>query len=239
MTYQRLSEISADLIDEVESYPFVRTKLFEAMEPPKQNVIILKGARGVGKSTLLKQFLRKCRSQSNPVFYFSADSSLLEMRLVELAHEYYKRGGVYLAVDEIHKYLGWQAEIKTIIDSFTSLKLIVSGSSSLSLDYAKADLSRRQVMLHAQGLSFREYIEKTHQFKFDSYDLKNIITRAEELSRTIVNVFRKNNVDLITTFKNYLMVLRMFLGECSVLPHSGHRQLFSGKCSSNCVTSFS
>ena len=190
-------------------------------------------------SEISAQFLRKCRSQSNPVFYFSADSSLLEMRLVELAHEYYKRGGVYLAVDEIHKYLGWQAEIKTIIDSFTSLKLIVSGSSSLSLDYAKADLSRRQVMLHAQGLSFREYIEKTHQFKFDSYDLKNIITRAEELSRTIVNVFRKNNVDLITTFKNYLMVLRMFLGECSVLPHSGHRQLFSGKCSSNCVTSFS
>lgn len=204
MSFQRLNEISNDLIAEAANFSFVRSELFDALNPPKQNAVILKGARGIGKSTLIQQFLLNRQKKGSKVLYVSADSTLLDIGLAKFAHEYQKRGGDYLAFDEIHKYDGWQAEVKTILDSFTNLKVLVSGSSSTSLDYASTDLSRRHIMLSAQGLSFREYVEKTHQLKFSSYSLRDILNNSEEIVPQITKVFRHSSLDLLEIFKKYL-----------------------------------
>ena len=204
MTYQRLNEISDDLISSAGDYFYIRTELFSALEPPSKNVTILKGARGIGKSTLLQQFLLKKRDAGYKVSYISADSTLLNTTLAEFAHEYYKRGGEYLAIDEIHKYGGWQAEVKTILDAFPNVKLMASGSSSLSLDYTSADLSRRHVMLRAKGLSFREYVNKNHQFSLKIISLPDIMSSAEEITLQIAKLFRVNKLDLLAIFKLYL-----------------------------------
>lgn len=204
MSYQRLIEISSDLITEVGNYTYVRSTLLASIKPLNKNVVILKGARGIGKSTLIQQYLLKKQVEGHRVFYVSADSTLLTVTLAELAHEYYKRSGVYLAIDEIHKYANWQAEVKTIIDSFPNLKLVVSGSSSLNLDYAAADLSRRHIMLHAQGLSFREYINKRYDLNLDPYTLEKIISHCDEITSKIVNKFNKEKLDLLELFHQYL-----------------------------------
>lgn len=204
MSYQRLAEISDDLISEASTYTFVRSELFKALEPPKKNVVILKGARGIGKSTLIQQFLLQKQKNGFNVLYISADSTLLNLQLAELAQEYYKRGGEYLAIDEIHKYIGWQAEVKTILDAFSHLKLIVSGSSSLNLDYASADLSRRHSMLHAKGLSFREYLNKNYHTAFEIYSLAEILASANVLSVAITKVFTHKKIDLLKIFHDYL-----------------------------------
>ncbi len=204
MSYQRLKEISDDLMLQVKTLPFVREQLFAALEPPKQNVVILKGARGIGKSTLLLQFLLKQQQAQQNVLYVSADSTLLETSLAELAYEYHKRGGRYLAIDEIHKYNHWQAEIKTILDAFTDLKILVSGSSSIHLDYAAADLSRRHIMLNAQGLSLREYLVKHWQLSLKSYSLNEILNNAADLAASIIRATRSQGLDLLTIFKDYL-----------------------------------
>ena len=70
MSYQRVNDVSDELISAVKELPFIRTHLFNALNPPKQNVVILKGARGVGKSTLLLQFLlkKKTRKYQGTVF---------------------------------------------------------------------------------------------------------------------------------------------------------------------------
>ncbi len=86
ITYQRLTEISDDLIHEAGSYTFIREALFKALEPPKKNVVILKGARGIGKSTLIQQFLYNKSRLNFKVFYITADSTLLNVKLAELAH---------------------------------------------------------------------------------------------------------------------------------------------------------
>jgi len=204
MSFQRLNEISNDLITEAANFAFVRSELFDALNPPKQNVVILKGARGIGKSTLMQQFLLNQQKKGCKVLYVSADSTLLDISLAKFAHEYQKRGGDYLAIDEIHKYDNWQAEIKTILDSFTNLKLLVSGSSSTSLDYASTDLSRRHIMLKAQGLSFREYVDKVHQLKFNTYSLREILANPENITLQITKVFRESSLDLLEIFKQYL-----------------------------------
>lgn len=204
MSYQRLSEISDDLILGVSDHHYIRSELSVALEPPYQNVTILKGARGVGKSTLLQQFLLKKRMNGCAALYISADSTLLTSSLAEFAHEYYKRAGQYLAIDEIHKYENWQAELKTILDAFPALKVMVSGSSSLNLDYASTDLSRRHVMLHAKGLSFREYVNKHYNLNVMLYSLNDILSGAEEISVSITRIFRENKCDLLTLFRDYL-----------------------------------
>jgi len=204
MSYERLNEISHDLIEEAGNHAFIRTSLFNALTPPKQNVVILKGARGIGKSTLLQQFLYQQKKNQNKVLYLSADSTLLETSLAKFAHEYQKRGGMYLAIDEIHKYNDWQSEIKTILDSFTNLHVLVSGSSSISLQYSSADLSRRHIMLCAKGLSFREFAKKNYEIKMEAIQLQSILSHAEALSHHIATSFRKEKVDLLEAFKLYL-----------------------------------
>src|SRR3990167_6519054 len=97
MSYQLVNDVSDELISAVKELPFIRTHLFNALNPPKQNVVILKGARGTGKSTLMQQFLLKQQQNKNKVLYVAADSTLLDINLVEFAYEYQKRGGVYLA----------------------------------------------------------------------------------------------------------------------------------------------
>jgi len=61
-------------------------------------------------------------------------------------------------IDEIHKYIGFENELKKIYD-FLELQIIFSGSSALQVDHLKADLSRRAVVYEVEGLSFREFLE--------------------------------------------------------------------------------
>ncbi len=205
MSYQVLTEISEASIYEAQLLPYVRKTLFARLDPPKQNATILKGARGVGKSTVIKQFLAERQREGFKVFYLSADSIFLKNNLAELAMDYYKRGGVYLAIDEIHRYPAkWQSEVKTILDSFSRLKLILSGSSSLTLDYAASDLSRRHVMVHAKGLSFREYIAKMCNIELNVYALPDLLLNAAEICHATVKELSKNNIDLLQLFHAYL-----------------------------------
>lgn len=79
MLFHILREISNDLIAEATNFSFVRSELFTALNPPKQNVVILKGAHGIGKSTLIQQFLLNQQKMGNKVLYISADSTFTDV----------------------------------------------------------------------------------------------------------------------------------------------------------------
>ena len=142
------------------------------------------------------QFLAEKQKAGHKVFYLSADSSIISDSLTKLVFDINKSGVSYLVIDEIHKYPGWQREVKTILDSFPKLKLIVSGSSSLHLNYKVADLSRRHIMLRAKGLSFREYIERNYSVNLNKYSLSEILNNTDEIINQIINVFQKNQLNL-------------------------------------------
>ena len=121
-------------------------------------LISIQGAKGVGKSTLLKQFVKlNYKTADRKVLYCSADTiDLSRMTLVELAEQFVMNGGKRLIIDEIHKYDKWSREIKEIYDLYPELRVVVSGSSLLSLLAGDADLSRRCVKYTMHGLSLRE-----------------------------------------------------------------------------------
>lgn len=120
---------------------------------------ILTGMRGVGKSTMLLQYIKENYKGSDKALYISADNVLVnQFGLFDIALEFERNGGEFLAIDEVHKYESWNQELKNIHDSLPSLRVTASGSSNLEILEGQYDLSRRANPYHLRGLSFREYL---------------------------------------------------------------------------------
>jgi len=147
----------------------------------------IKGSRGVGKTTLLLQYIRLHFEPNNTVLYVSLDHFyFLENTLYDLVSDFYKKGGLFIAIDEVHKYPNWAIEIKNIYDDMPQLRLVFTGSSLLHIQQAKADLSRRVVVYTMPGLSFREFIQFEAKIKLDSYTLKEICENPVAISMAVV-----------------------------------------------------
>ena len=124
-------------------------------------LIVIKGAKGVGKTTMLLQHIIKTFPDKQKALYVSLDHIWFARHtLLDLAEYHYTHGGTHLFLDEVHKYKGWQQEIKNIYDSYPDLHVVVTGSSMLRLEESLVgDLSRRHRQYTLEGLSFREYLE--------------------------------------------------------------------------------
>ena len=139
------------------------------------------GARGVGKTTMILQYIKE-NLDSKKALYVSADDIYFSKnKLVDLANDFYINAGEYLFIDEIHKYADWSQELKNIYDSLPGLKIVFTGSSVLEILKGSADLSRRAIIYKLHGLSFREYLNLFHNFKIDVYSLNQIINNEVKL----------------------------------------------------------
>lgn len=155
------------------------------------SLIGIKGARGVGKTTLILQYIKlNLSNELDKVLYVSLDHIWFNNHnLFDLAHTFEQQGGKYLFLDEVHKYNQWAQELKNIYDNYPELKVVFTGSSLLEILNARADLSRRAISYTMQGLSFREYlaIESEHHFKPVTLIelLKNHTTIARDINKRI------------------------------------------------------
>lgn len=147
----------------------------------EDRMIGLVGPRGVGKSTMVKQYLMQ-QPDKDRWLYVSADHSYFSNHTIaDLAREWVQEGGAHIIVDEIHKYPGWSKELKQIYDSLPTLQTIFTGSSVLDINRGAADLSRRALMFSMQGLSFREYLSMFHNIDLPVYSLQDILEHRVEL----------------------------------------------------------
>lgn len=143
------------------------------------------GPRGVGKSTMVKQFILSHPDRQDWL-YVSADHTYFSSStLTDLADEFVKEGGRYLVIDEIHKYHGWSRELKQIYDSHAGLNVIFTGSSILDIKKGSADLSRRVLIFEMQGLSFREYLKLFKNIDLPVYTLDEILAHKVTLPSDI------------------------------------------------------
>ncbi len=154
----------------------------------EERLIGIKGPRGVGKTTLLLQYLKQIDlDQKGENLYVSLDHIwFLDNKLYNLTDKFVKRGGKVLALDEVHKYPNWSQELKNIHDDFTQLKVVFTGSSLLEILNARADLSRRAVVHDMQGLSFREYLSLETGFHLPQLSLSQILNTHVECSSLIL-----------------------------------------------------
>lgn len=176
---------------------YIRNKYYDLLHSDER-LIGLIGSRGVGKTTVLLQYLKSLKQRF--LYVTGDDIEFTNSNLYDLADEFYVLGGRVIAIDEVHRYKNWAQEIKNIYDSFPDLAIRISGSSMLNILYEKYDLSRRLVLYEMKTLSFKEYFEIEKGIAMDEYTLDEILNNASSISKALV--FKYD--DLYASFKTYL-----------------------------------
>lgn len=163
-------------------------------------IIGIKGARGVGKTTMLLQHIIESYANIDKTLYASlddlwfADHSLLE--LVDWAD---RHGIMRLYLDEVHRYENWSKTLKNIYDSYPDMSIIYTSSSLLKMDNAKVDLSRRQTTYTLYGMSFREFLIFEGMGEFEAVTLTELLQNHVQIAMNITKQFK-----VATYFEAYL-----------------------------------
>jgi predicted AAA+ superfamily ATPase len=180
MTMETLFKKHRKLISQV-STNIIR----EAMNtiPWEKQLVAIRGSRGVGKTTLMRQYIKfNFGIQAGETLYCLMDSMYFTSHsLLDLAERFHLMGGKHLFLDEVHKYPSWSKEIKEIIDLYPEMKVTFSGSSLLQILNADADLSRRVRSQDLAGLSFREYLRFYHGIELPVFKLEEILSNPDAI----------------------------------------------------------
>ena len=154
----------------------------------KEKMIGIRGAKGVGKTTIIHQYLDSVDIPLDEKLYISLDNPIVEeYTLLDIVETAYKKGVRLIAFDEIHYKKDFERELKSIYDFF-DIQVIFSGSSAIAL--ASSDLSRRAVIYDVSVLSFREFLELRLNDRFDSFDLEYILNNHEKIAFDVISRIR-------------------------------------------------
>lgn len=152
-------------------------------------LVMIKGARGTGKTTLLLQHIKSEFGATGTALYASCDDLWFsDNKLIDLIAWHYDHGGTHIYLDEIHRYRGnWQQELKNIYDSYPDYHVAFTGSSMIHLDSALADLSRRCLPYTLYGLSFREFLSFEGICHLNALTLPEILDSTHKAEWEIIN----------------------------------------------------
>ncbi len=117
------------------------------MELVQQNsvnrAVVLMGPRRVGKTVMLTQGIQKLIDDGVPaerICYVSVDTPIYTgvpiERLLDLfldTHHHRRTDSVFMIYDEIQYHPDWERHLKSLVDSFPSIRFVVSGSAAAAL----------------------------------------------------------------------------------------------------------
>jgi uncharacterized protein len=135
------------------------------------DVIVLHGARQVGKTSILRYLQNRLKGQGEPTYFIDLEDSRFVRILdagVEAFVKHLEEEGItsagqgkkcFVFVDEIQYLANPSSFLKLVADHHKNLKLIVSGSSSFAIKTKfKDSLVGRTVNFEIFDLSFREFL---------------------------------------------------------------------------------
>jgi len=132
-------------------------------------VIVIKGPRRTGKTTLVYQIIKSLLKDGIPpsnILYLSFDEIATRSSLDEIVAAYEKIvrktvsefKDVYFFLDEVHFLNNWSNSVKKYFDTKSHIKFIVSGSSASLLKKGTESLAGRTIEEIILPLNFREYL---------------------------------------------------------------------------------
>jgi len=181
-------------------------RYFIRSEKLEHRLSIILGPRGIGKTTTIAQYMAQNYTMNEALYVSLDDIGNASYTMLEIAEAFYLSNGKLLCFDEIHKYDNWSGELKTIYDTYPTLKVIVSGSSALEIHKGSHDLSRRAIVYRMFGMSFREYLELHHSYDFNPYSLETILSEHQSITETMIEVLESKEQRILPLFKEYLRV---------------------------------
>lgn len=136
----------------------------------RKEVIVIKGIRRCGKSTITKQLMAELTSagiDKKQILYLNLEdygfANSLNLKLFDKVLEVYKKytknnKKVYFFIDEIQKIESWEKWIRTKYDLNEDIKFIVTGSSAYLLSKELSSLlTGRNISFTIFPLSFKEF----------------------------------------------------------------------------------
>lgn len=167
----------------------------------RDRLICISGSRGCGKTTMILQYIRSAfNTDYDKALYVSLDNLWFSSHsLSELVDMHYKNGGTHIFLDEVHYQKDWQIIIKNLYDEYPKLNIVYTGSSLLKINYESGDLSRRQVIYHLPGLSFREYLLFENIIDIKAVKLEELLDNHKKIAESIVfdNAILKHFADYL------------------------------------------
>lgn len=119
-------------------------------------VLILLGARRVGKTTLVKALMEKFTNSRYVNCELLQNKEALETSNPETLHAFFGKYK-YLFLDEAQNINNIGQTLKIIHDTFPEIKLIATGSSAFKIQQSSGEpLTGRSRIFHLSALSFRE-----------------------------------------------------------------------------------
>ncbi len=136
-----------------------------------KRIVVIKGARRVGKTTLLYQlidFLFSKDIQPENVLFLSLDDPKVRVGLEEIFQVYEERvlkkplgecKQVFVILDEVQFMKEWELQVKKFFDRKYPITFIVSGSSSTLIRRGTESLVGRTIERVISPFSFKEFFE--------------------------------------------------------------------------------
>ena len=186
-------------------------RYFIKKNPFEHRLSIVLGARGIGKTVTIAQYMALNYKRGEALYVSLDDINMSRYSIYELAEAFELQGGKLLCLDEIHKYSSWSQELKSIYDSFPTLKVVASGSSALEIHKGTHDLSRRAIVYTMVGMSFREFLELHYGYSLKVLALEDIFSNHDVLAENIVDILATKDNRVLPLFHRYL--------ECGYYPY--------------------
>ncbi len=151
----------------------------------KEKILILKGARQVGKTTLMKQIEAHINESQpgNSVVYLQADNpknknifnSPASLELFLKQNSEFPNGYTYVMIDEFQVIEQAGQFLKNVFDeNKKNLQLIVSGSSSLEITKNREYLTGRALDFNIERINFKEYYDYYYSASTKRIPLENM-----------------------------------------------------------------
>jgi uncharacterized protein len=163
-------------------------------------LICIKGFRGVGKTTLLLDYIKEKFPDDKSVLYVNLNNFYFTKHtLYNFADEFSKRGGKILLLDQIQKYPNWSKELRICYDQLPGLKIVVTSSPLLPVEEDNPDLNGIVNIKLLEGLSFREYLNYFTSGNFRTYSFDEILNNHIDIAGDIIEKVRP-----LAYFNDYL-----------------------------------
>ena len=155
-------------------------KIYPYLE--RKEVIVLKGIRRSGKSTIIKQLILELvnnKVDKKQILYLNLEdynfANSLRIELFEEVLSAYKKYSndnekIYFFIDEIQKIKDWEKWIRTKYDLNENIKFVITGSSASLLSQELSTLlTGRNLSFKIMPLSFMEFLEFSNTESLEEY----------------------------------------------------------------------
>ena len=167
----------------------IRRGLLDRMDAGAR-LIAIKGSRGVGKTNFLLDFAREYHAGDEGCLYVNLNNLFFATEgLFAFVERFHKLGGKVLLLDQVHKYPGWDRELRAAHDAFPSLQVVFT-ISSIPRVRTNRYLEGSVSMYNLNGLSFREFLELETGERFPAYSFEELIERHEEIAAGVLERVR-------------------------------------------------